>query len=68
MLTAIVNLFLVVEDTEELRFNTAISAMMEFVNAATRWETCPHDVLRPFVLLLAPYAPHLAEEARAQLS
>jgi leucyl-tRNA synthetase len=52
----------VTEETEEMRFNTAIAAMMEFVNGAYKWETRPKEVLRPFVLLLAPYAPHLAEE------
>ncbi|MDY3551610.1 leucine--tRNA ligase [Gemmata sp. JC717] len=50
------------EDTEGLRFNTAISAMMEFVNHATKLEARPRAVLEPFVLLLAPYAPHVAEE------
>lgn len=51
-----------------MRFNTAISAMMEFVNGATKWETPrPRGVLRTFALLLAPYAPHLAEEAWEQL-
>ncbi len=50
------------EDTDEMRFNTAISAMMEFVNAATKWQTCPRQILEPFALLLAPYAPHIAEE------
>jgi leucyl-tRNA synthetase len=52
----------VTEETEALRFNTAISAMMEFVNAAYKWESRPRAALAPFVLLLAPYAPHLAEE------
>ena len=52
----------VTDDVEGLRFNTAISALMEFVNAATKWETVPKAVLEPFVLLLAPFAPHLAEE------
>jgi leucyl-tRNA synthetase len=52
----------VTEDTEELRFNTAISAMMEFVNGAYKWSNRPAAVLKPFILLLAPYAPHLAEE------
>jgi leucyl-tRNA synthetase len=52
----------VTEDTEGLRFNTAISAMMEFVNHVTRLEVKPRAVLEPFVLLLAPYAPHAAEE------
>lgn len=52
------------DETDALRFNTAISAMMEFVNGATKWETPrPRGVLRTFALLLAPYAPHLAEEA-----
>ncbi len=50
------------EDTEGLRFNTAIAAMMEFVNHATKLEARPRAVLEPFVLLLAPYAPHAAEE------
>ena len=52
----------VTEDTEEMRFNTAISAMMEFTNAAGKWPVCGRGVLEPFALLLAPYAPHLAEE------
>ncbi len=50
------------EETEELRFNTGISALMEFVNSAFKWEEVPRSVLEPFVLLLAPYAPHIAEE------
>lgn len=37
--------------------------MMEFVNGAFKWDgPPPRAVLEPFVLLLAPYAPHLAEE------
>jgi leucyl-tRNA synthetase len=53
----------VTEDTEGLRFNTAISAMMEFSNHLTaKVEARPKSVLEPFVLLLAPYAPHAAEE------
>ena len=50
------------EDIEELRFNTGISAMMEFINGAYKWDVVPHAAVEPFVLLLAPYAPHLAEE------
>ncbi len=45
-----------------MRFNTGISAMMEFVNAATKWPDRPRAALEPFALLLSPYAPHLAEE------
>lgn len=52
----------VTEETEELRFNTGIAAMMEFVNGATKWGTRPRAALEPLPLLLAPYAPHLAEE------
>ncbi len=50
------------EDTESLAFNTAISQMMIFVNEVTAQEKRPRKLLEPFVLLLAPYAPHLAEE------
>ena len=49
-------------DIEGLRFNTAIAALMEFTNAASKWETLPRDLVRQFVLLLAPLAPHIAEE------
>jgi len=50
------------EDTENLRYNTAIAAMMEFVNSATKWEERPAGIMREFVKLLSPYAPHIAEE------
>ena len=51
------------EDTEALRFNTAISTMMEFSNHLTKLtDAKPKSVLETFVLLLAPYAPHAAEE------
>ena len=53
----------VFEDTEGLRFNTAISQMMVFVNDATQAETLPREILADFLRVLAPYAPHLAEEA-----
>jgi leucyl-tRNA synthetase len=52
----------VTDDTDAMRFNTAISAMMEFSNHLTKQEVRPRAVLEPFVLLLSPYAPHLAEE------
>jgi leucyl-tRNA synthetase len=50
------------EDTDTLAFNTAVSTMMEFVNAVTAQEKRPRNLLEPFVLILSPYAPHLAEE------
>ena len=49
-------------DIEELSFNTAISAMMIFVNEANKWEEHPLPVLESFVKLLAPFAPHISEE------
>jgi leucyl-tRNA synthetase len=52
----------VTEDLDALRFNTAISALMVFTNEAMTWETKPVSVLRTFLQLLAPFAPHLAEE------
>ncbi len=57
----------VTEDLEALRFNTAISAMMIFVNEAIAWEVKPVAALRTFLQLLAPFAPHLAEELWARL-
>ncbi len=57
----------VTEDLDALRFNTAISAMMMFVNEAIGWETRPATVLRRFLQLLAPFSPHLAEELWAKL-
>jgi leucyl-tRNA synthetase len=45
-----------------MRFNTAISALMVFINDAITWETKPVSVLREFLILLQPFAPHLAEE------
>ncbi|MBX9680770.1 MAG: leucine--tRNA ligase [Gemmataceae bacterium] len=52
----------VTNDLDGLSFNTAISAMMEFVNHMTPLAVRPKSSLRTFVLLLSPFAPHLAEE------
>ena len=52
----------VTNDIESLGFNTAISRMMEFVNEFLVLEVRPRAVMTPFVLLLSPFAPHLAEE------
>lgn len=58
----------VTEDLDGLRFNTAISALMVFVNEAMTWETRPAAVMRDFLILLHPFAPHLAEELWEKLS
>jgi leucyl-tRNA synthetase len=52
----------VTEDLDGMRFNTAIAAMMEFTNHLTKLEARPRAALEPFVLILSPFAPHLAEE------
>ncbi len=52
----------VTEDIEGLRFNTAISQMMIFINHMTKQEKRSRACLRPFVQLLNPFAPHMAEE------
>ena len=52
----------VTEDIEAMRFNTAISSLMELTNAAYKWPQMPRAAAETLVLLLAPLAPHLAEE------
>jgi leucyl-tRNA synthetase len=52
----------VTEDIEALKFNTAISQMMVFVNEVMKQPARPRVVLEPFLLTLAPFAPHLGEE------
>ncbi len=52
----------VTRDIERLEFNTAISKMMEFTNFFTKMDRRPKSVMETFVLLLSPYAPHIAEE------
>ena len=47
---------------EKMEYNTAISAMMIFVNEAQAWTTLPASMLSDFILLLSPFAPHIAEE------
>jgi leucyl-tRNA synthetase len=50
------------EDIEELRFNTAISQMMIFVNEFTKMDKMPREAMEKFLLCLYPFAPHIAEE------
>ncbi|MHC4113021.1 MAG: leucine--tRNA ligase [Planctomycetota bacterium] len=49
-------------DIETFGFNTAISAMMIFVNHLGKQKVRPKSVVEKFVLILAPFAPHIAEE------
>ncbi|MDO8540397.1 MAG: leucine--tRNA ligase [Opitutaceae bacterium] len=50
------------DDIENLRFNTAISQMMIFVNALQKAPRFGRDTAAKFLQLLAPFAPHIAEE------
>lgn len=52
----------VTEDYEGLRFNTAISQMMVFINEAYKAEVLPSQFMEGFVKMLAPITPHVAEE------
>ncbi|MDP4085937.1 MAG: leucine--tRNA ligase [Bacillota bacterium] len=57
----------VTEDLEGLRFNTAISQMMVFINEAYKSTVLPMDFMEGFVKLLAPICPHIAEELWSKL-
>ena len=53
----------VTEDTSRLGYNTAIASMMEYMNTLRSGERVPHRAeVEPLVQLVAPYAPHIAEE------
>jgi leucyl-tRNA synthetase len=52
----------VTSDVDKLKFNTAIARMIEFTNHFTKETERPKKVLEQFVLLLSPFAPHMAEE------
>jgi leucyl-tRNA synthetase len=54
-------------DIEEFSFNTAISQMMIFINGVSKLEVKPKTAIGKFVLLLAPFAPHIAEELWSKL-
>ena len=58
----------VTEDIESLSFNTAIAQMMIFVNAFTNAESLPVSALRTFLILLNPFAPHIASELWEKLN
>jgi len=51
------------DDTARLSYNTAIAAMMEYMNTLRKGDRAPHiEEVRPLVQLVAPFAPHIAEE------
>jgi leucyl-tRNA synthetase len=52
----------VTEDIEGGRYNTAISQLMIFNNEAMKWDQKPVSVLKTFLIILSPFAPHIAEE------
>jgi leucyl-tRNA synthetase len=52
----------VTEDYEGIRFNTAISQLMVFINESYKATVLPKDYMEGFVKLISPIAPHLAEE------
>lgn len=52
----------ITEDYENLRFNTVISQLMIFVNEAYKTESLPREAMAQFLQMLAPIAPHIAEE------
>jgi len=50
------------EDIQEMKFNTAISTMMIFVNEVGKLESISQIAYEKFLQILAPFAPHIAEE------
>lgn len=50
------------DDIEAMRFNTAVSAMMILVNEMSSLETVPQDLYEKLLVILSPFAPHMAEE------
>ena len=54
-------------DTESLNYNTAIAAMMEYVNQLREAGGGTREGLTPLIIMVAPYAPHFAEELWALL-
>ena len=53
------------EDTEVLKFNTAIAALMTLMNQVTAKGSISKEELRIFTILLNPFAPHVTEEVWA---
>ena len=55
------------EDIENFSFNTSVSAFMICLNELSNQKCAKRAVLEPLVVLIAPFAPHLAEEVWEQL-
>jgi leucyl-tRNA synthetase len=58
----------VTDDIDKLQFNTAISALMVLVNDLTKETARPRAAIETLLVLLSPFAPHMAEELWRQLS
>jgi leucyl-tRNA synthetase len=54
-------------DMEGLRFNTAVAKLIELTNALTGLPAAPREAVEPLVLMMSPFAPHIAEELWARL-
>lgn len=54
-------------ELDGMRFNTAIAKLIELTNVITKSGERPRDVVAPLVLMLAPFAPHVAEELWSRL-
>ena len=55
------------EDIDRLSFNTSVSSFMICANELTRLQCNNREILENFVVILSPYAPHIAEELWAKL-
>lgn len=50
------------QDVEQFSFNTSVAAFMICINELQGLKTASREVLQPLLILLAPFAPHIAEE------
>jgi leucyl-tRNA synthetase len=57
----------VTDDLESLSYNTAIAALMEMLNTIRESNCCEQEMAEDFVIMLAPFAPHFAEECWERL-
>ena len=57
----------VAEDIENFSFNTSVSTFMIAINELTAQKCTSKDILEPLLVLISPYAPHIAEELWSQL-